>query len=211
MRQWKIPTSLQQQNERKHEITETRDYQIICIECGEILQEHILTFEYIKQYSRQSRSCTPHCTKKYFIKLLNKLSSLDQDYWVFISDFEEQETTLKEVLKEKTQRKNSLSVHYKLYKLLQRHGKFYLDISEVTSSPKLPKCHKTLTEHDRIMKEVWSRLDWDWITISSWRHPHVNNSIPYIQNLLRNKHFWFSLFLCKQLSGMWNSTDWQMV
>ena len=99
--------------------------------------------------------------------MLNKLSSLEQDYWVFISDFEEQETALKEVLKEKTQRKNSLSVHYKLYKLLQRLGKFYLDISEVTSSLKLPKCHKTLTEHDRIMKEVWSRLDWDWITMSS--------------------------------------------
>ena len=117
----KAPTSLQQQNECKHEITETRDYQVICIECGEILQEHILTFEYNKRYSRQSRSCTPHCTKKYFIKLLNKLFSLKEDYWVLTSDFEEQETDLKEVLKERTQRKNS--VHCKLYKLLQRHEK----------------------------------------------------------------------------------------
>ena len=32
----KAPTSLQQQNECKHEITETRDCQIICIEYGEI-------------------------------------------------------------------------------------------------------------------------------------------------------------------------------
>ena len=154
----KAPTSLQQQNKCKHEITETRDYQIICIECGEILQEHVLTFEYNKRYSRQSRSCTPHCTKKH-IKLLNKLSNLEGDYWVLISDFEEQETALKEVLKERTQRKNSLSVHYKLYKLLQRNGKFHLDISEVTSSLKLPIYHKTLTEHDRIMKKVWSKLD----------------------------------------------------
>ena len=99
--------------------------------------------------------------------MLNKLSNLEGDYWVLISDFEEQETALKEVLKERTQRKNSLSVHYKLYKLLQRNGKFHLDISEVTSSLKLPIYHKTLTEHDRIMKKVWSKLDWDWIATSS--------------------------------------------
>ena len=116
----KAPTSLQQQNECKHEITETRDYQVICIERGEILQEHVLTFEHNKRYSRQSRNCTPHCTKKYFIKLLNKLSNLKEDYCVLIPGFAEQETNLKEVLKERTQRKNSLSVHYKLYKLLQR-------------------------------------------------------------------------------------------
>ena len=32
----KAPTSLQQQNECKHEMTKTRDCQIICIEYGEI-------------------------------------------------------------------------------------------------------------------------------------------------------------------------------
>ena len=107
----KAPTSLQRQNECKYEITETIDYQIICIECGEILQEHILTFEYNKQYSRQSCSCTLHCIKKYFIKLLNKLSSLEKYYWVLIFDFEEQEAVLKEVLIDEDKQKNSLSVH----------------------------------------------------------------------------------------------------
>jgi len=147
----------------KHEITETIDYQVVCIECHLILQERILTFEYNKRYSRQSRKCTPHCTKRYFIKLLNKLSevtsslNLNVSYWVLISDFEEQETVLKEVLQDEGKRKNSLSVHYKLHKLLQRHG------ISTNDSLKLPKCHKTITEHDRIMKEVWSRLDWDWI------------------------------------------------
>ena len=155
----------------KHKFIETVDYQVMCIDCGEMLQEHYLQYEYNKHYNRQSRKCSQHCTKKYFIKFLNKLSSevtsslnLKEDYWLLISDFEEQETVLMEVLQDEGKRRNSLGVQYKLYKLLQRREKFYsVPLSEVTSSLKLPKCHKTITEHDRIMKEVWSRLDWDWI------------------------------------------------
>ena len=66
-----------------------------------------------------------------------------------------QESILKEVL-EGESRKNSLSVSYKLYKLLQRQGISQPEI-------KLSWYLKTLKEHDRIMKTVWDKLGWTWI------------------------------------------------
>ena len=55
-------------------------------------------------------------------------------------------------------RKNSLHVQYKLHKLLSRQG---VSCPEV----KLPKCYKTLIEHDRIMNLVWNKLRMEQIII----------------------------------------------
>ena len=102
-----------------------------------------------------------HCTRKYFTKLVDKLDlnriskaeGLNLDRLFDLLDFDKQENVLKKVLKNEN-RKNSLNVQYKLYKLLSRQG---------VSCPavKLPKCSKTLIENERIMNLVWNKMGWN--------------------------------------------------
>ena len=65
-------------------------------------------------------------------------------------DFAEQEDELKKSLGE---RKNSINVWYKLYKLFQHNG---LDV-DIEDFP-LPK-PKKLKEYEDIMEKVWGLLD----------------------------------------------------
>lgn len=71
-------------------------------------------------------------------------------------DFDKLEEVLEEIKDEK--RKNSLTVNYKLYKLLQRRGypcrKDDFDIL---------KTKEKESEHEEKMKEAWDRLGWKWI------------------------------------------------
>ena len=71
-------------------------------------------------------------------------------------DFDRLEVVLEEI--KDADRVNSLSVNYKLYKLLQRHGypcskdDFYILKTKAKED-----------EHDAKMREAWDRLGWKWI------------------------------------------------
>jgi len=73
-----------------------------------------------------------------------------------MSDFDKLEEVLSTIKDE--DRSNSLTVDYKLYKLLQRHGfrcrkdDFYILKTKVKED-----------EHDEKMKEAWDILGWEWI------------------------------------------------
>ena len=153
-----VDKSLEEANQDelcKHEHTEKDGCITVCLECGEILPERELCFDYNSLSRYKKQNTVHHCTKKYFEKLLNKLSITD-NYYDLVCVFEEQEHVLKQVL-EHERRKNSLNVHYKLYKLSQRLG------IDLNNNIKLPKGYSVLKEHDRIMKRVWNELKWDWI------------------------------------------------
>ena len=95
---------------------------------------------------------------KYFQKKMNILD-IDFEYnevWL-MADFITQENALKEtIFDEREKRMNSLNVKYKFHKLLQHQG--IID----TGIPLLKTNHIRL-EHDRIMKMVWDKLNWEWI------------------------------------------------
>ena len=72
------------------------------------------------------------------------------------NDFDQLEEVLCQIIEE--DRTNSLTVNYKLYKLLQRRGfpcrknDFYILKTKTKED-----------EHDEKMKEAWDMLGWDWI------------------------------------------------
>ena len=70
-----------------------------------------------------------------------------------LHDFDLQEQQLKFTLMTEMNRKNSLNVNYKLFKLLQHQGISYNKI-------KLPKC---IDKHDKILRPIRFKLNWDWI------------------------------------------------
>ncbi len=71
-------------------------------------------------------------------------------------DFAEQED---ELTKSVAERKNSISVWYKLYKLFQHNG-VNVDIEDFP----LPK-PKKLKEYEEIMEKVWETLGWEWVKV----------------------------------------------
>ncbi len=71
-------------------------------------------------------------------------------------DFTEQEDELTKLLGE---RKNSIHVSYKLYKLFQHNG---VDV-DIEDFP-LPK-PKKLKEYKEIMEKVWEILGWEWVKV----------------------------------------------
>ena len=137
----------------KHELTEMDEHCVtFCLECSEILSEGVFIIDPNSYSHYKKRSTAHHCTKKYFEKHMEKLSITNYD---LVSAFEEQEHVLKQVLKHED-RKNSLNVNYKLYKLSQTLEVSYKNI-------KLPKGPEVRKNHDRIMKRVWDKLEWNWI------------------------------------------------
>ena len=71
-------------------------------------------------------------------------------------DFAEQE---KELTKWYGERKNSINVWYKMYKLFQPNE---VDV-DIEDCP-LPK-PKKLKEYEKIMEKVWETLEWEWIKV----------------------------------------------
>ena len=146
----------------KHEGAYFNDdfFAVICEECGEILKDRCHERQFINERSQMNYKSAnpPHCTLKYFQK---KILDFDIEYdeeWL-LTDFITQERALEETIFSEDydiKRLNSLSVKYKLHKLLQHQG--IID----TEIPLLKTKHIRL-EHDRIMKIVWDKLNWDWI------------------------------------------------
>ena len=79
-----------------------------------------------------------------------------EDVAVVRRDFEEREDELKKSLGE---RKNSINVWYKLYKLFQ-HNEVDVDMEDFP----LPK-PKKLKEYEEIMEKVSETLGWEWIKV----------------------------------------------
>lgn len=130
-------------------------YTIVCVKCAEVLQEHLFVNYNYHLYNSRRRSTLQHCTRKYFMKILERYIFAESfNESVLMYDFDEQESALKDILTNEN-RKNSLNAHYKLHKLLQHQGFTYI--------LNIPKCSKVLAEHDRIMKLVWEKLEWIWI------------------------------------------------
>jgi hypothetical protein len=142
--------------------TENMDGKIVCMECGEILREY--TFVHNFQYYHGGHRRVEHCTQKYFKKAVlafsEEKSSPDFDQSILMEYFVEQERVLEKVIAN-SERKNSLNVNYKLYKLLQFQG--------ISSELKTPKTVNTLKRHDETMKKVWKLLDWEWVQ-TSFKH-----------------------------------------
>ena len=135
----------------KHEHTYKENCFIICIECGIMFKSYPIIFPQGKSYKNRRVESYKHSTRKYFEKFIKNLD-LNVDLDRLFEDFDKQEKVLKKVLKTEG-RRNSLNVQYKLHKLLSRQGVFCPEV-------KLPKCSKTLIEHDRIMNLVWEELNW---------------------------------------------------
>ena len=100
----------------------------ICVECGRMFETCPLRlYSYGISHRKRRTTSANHCTRKYFTKLVEKLDldriakseglNLDR----LFEDFDKQENVLKRVLKNEN-RKSSLNVQYKLYKLLSRQG-----------------------------------------------------------------------------------------
>ena len=135
---------------------------LVCLLCGELTEnmDPKVRFDFTRGYSSKSGhikigQLAKHCTTKYFKKFLKKFAFDEIVENKINENFFDQESILKEVLGGES-RKNSLSVSYKLYKLLQHQGISHPEI-------KLSWYLKTLKEHDRIMKTVWDKLGWTWI------------------------------------------------
>lgn len=74
-----------------------------------------------------------------------------------LEDFDKVEVVIQDIL-DSTMKTNTLNVNYKLYKLLQRRGCYYDRDSFYFLKTKAKE-----DEHDKIMKEAWDRLGWEWI------------------------------------------------
>lgn len=74
-----------------------------------------------------------------------------------LDDFDKGEVVIQDIL-DSTMKTNTLNVNYKLYKYLQRRGCYYDRDSFYFLKTKAKE-----DEHDKIMKEAWERLGWDWI------------------------------------------------
>lgn len=79
-------------------------------------------------------------------------NSLEQLY----SDFEHQEQVYNSL--DHDNRKNSLNVYYKLYKLLQ-HQKYPVQLKDFF----FLKTRDILEKHDEELRKVWAILGWEWI------------------------------------------------
>ena len=137
----------------KHECKEKLNSYVICSDCGLYLERQIS-----RGYNH--KNCKPrrnayHSTKSYFVKNMDKYTKYltSEKIQRLLSDFDKQERVLKHILMTEFKRKNSISVNYKLYKLLQHQGISHNNI-------KLPKC---TDKNDVILKSVWSKLKWSWI------------------------------------------------
>ena len=137
----------------KHEYQDKVNYDTICCDCGLYLKGQF-THDFFYNYRNYKlRRTAYHSTKSYFVKNMEKYTKdLMYDKERLLHDFDIQEQQLKFTLMTEMNRKNSLNVSYKLYKLLQHQG--------ISHNIKLPKC---IDKHDQILKSVWDKLNWDWI------------------------------------------------
>ena len=137
----------------KHECKEKLNSYIICSDCGLYLERQI-SHGYNHYKNCKPRRNAYHSTKSYFVKNMEKhTNDLIFDKKRLLSDFDKQENVLKHILITEFKRKNSISVNYKLYKLLQHQGISHNNI-------KLLKC---IEKHDQILKMVWSKSKLDWV------------------------------------------------
>ena len=92
----------------------------------------------------------------YYILTGYECPDISTKYDVLCEDFDVLESALKQV--NMGNRVNSLSVNYKLYKLLQLHGYNYKKNDFYILKTKMKE-----DEHDDYMKKAWKLLGWEWI------------------------------------------------
>ena len=138
----------------KHEYQDRVNYDTICCDCGLYLKKQLIHDDFFHYKNYNLRRTAYHSTKTYFVKNMEKYTKdLTYDRERLLRDFDTQEQQLKFTLMTEMNRKNSLNVNYKLFKLLQHQGISYNKI-------KLPKC---IDKHDKILKPIWFKLNWDWV------------------------------------------------
>ena len=110
----------------EHKLFYEEGIYLVCLLCGELIEnmDPKVHFDFTLGYSSKSghikiQQQAKHCTTKYFKKFLKKFAFDEEIKDELLAEFSVQESISKEVL-EGESRKNSLSVSYKLYKLLQR-------------------------------------------------------------------------------------------